>query len=239
MPAAGTRSALTTITARRGGAGVLPRPPFRVSIRFSLSPRRVRVGLPPRRRSLFDPRATSRRAVALAATQCSALHCPGLCCARKETRVGGHGLLFYAWSGTEPGAARLLLLCLLLRSSWLTVEGDRRVGAARVPHRQGGRAAVAVSVGVAGGVPERVCRPRRHPLLLLARAGVIAPAPACSPKGQLSSRGSFPGRGPLFRETRSENGARPVYGSLTGHFSGRALRDTRGASCHRERPIRE
>jgi hypothetical protein len=38
----------------------------------------------------------------------------------------------YAWSGSEPGAARLLLLCLLLRSSWLTVEGDRQVGAAGV-----------------------------------------------------------------------------------------------------------
>ena len=48
---------------------------------------------------------------------------------------------------------RLLLLCLLLRSSWPTVEGERHVGAAGVLHRQGGRAAVAVSVGVAGGVP--------------------------------------------------------------------------------------
>ena len=49
--------------------------------------------------------------------------------------------------------ARLLLLCLLLRSSRRTVGGDRQVGAARVLHRRGGRAAVAVSVGVAGGVP--------------------------------------------------------------------------------------
>ena len=48
--------------------------------------------------------------------------------------------------------ARLLLLCLLFRGSWPTVEGNRHVGAARVLHRQGGRAAVAVSVGVAGGV---------------------------------------------------------------------------------------
>jgi len=46
--------------------------------------------------------------------------------------------------------ARLLLL---FRSSWLTVEGDCHVGAAGVLHRRGGRAAVAVSVGVAGGVP--------------------------------------------------------------------------------------
>jgi hypothetical protein len=45
--------------------------------------------------------------------------------------------------------ARLLLLCLLLRSSWLTVEGGRQIGAAGVLHRRGGRAAVAVSVGMA------------------------------------------------------------------------------------------
>jgi hypothetical protein len=48
--------------------------------------------------------------------------------------------------------ARLLFLCLLFRSSWLTVDGDRHVGAAGVLHRRGGRAAVAVRVGVAGGV---------------------------------------------------------------------------------------
>ena len=46
--------------------------------------------------------------------------------------------------------ARLLLL---FRSSWLTVEGDCHVGAAGVLHRRGGRAAVAVSVDVAVGVP--------------------------------------------------------------------------------------
>ena len=50
--------------------------------------------------------------------------------------------------------ASLLLLCLLLRSSWLTADGGRQVSAARVPHRRGGRAAVAVSVGAASGVPE-------------------------------------------------------------------------------------
>ncbi len=48
---------------------------------------------------------------------------------------GGRPLLLPdARSGSGPGAARLLLLCLLLRSSWLTVvDGDRQVGAARVP----------------------------------------------------------------------------------------------------------
>jgi hypothetical protein len=45
-------------------------------------------------------------------------------------------------------------LCLPLMSSWLTVEGGRQISAARVLHRRGGWAAVAVSVGVAGGVPD-------------------------------------------------------------------------------------
>jgi hypothetical protein len=37
-------------------------------------------------------------------------------------------------------------------------EGRRQVGAARVLHRLGGLAVVAVSVGVAGGVPDRQSR---------------------------------------------------------------------------------
>jgi hypothetical protein len=59
--------------------------------------------------------------------------------------------------------ARLLLLCLLFRSSWLTVEGGCQVSATRVIHRRGGPAAVAVPVGVAGGVSEtrRVASPDR------------------------------------------------------------------------------
>ena len=48
--------------------------------------------------------------------------------------------------------ARLLLLCVLFGSSWLAAEGGRQVGAAGVLYRRGGRGAVAVSVGVAGGV---------------------------------------------------------------------------------------
>jgi hypothetical protein len=50
-------------------------------------------------------------------------------------------------SAVRAVPARLLLLCLLLRSSWLTVEGGRYV-AAGVLHRRGGRAALAVSVSV-------------------------------------------------------------------------------------------
>ena len=52
--------------------------------------------------------------------------------------------------------ARLLLLCVLFRSSWLAAEGGRQVGAATVLHRRGGRAGVAVSVGVAVGVPQQL-----------------------------------------------------------------------------------
>jgi hypothetical protein len=70
--------------------------------------------------------------------------------------------------------ARLLLSCLLLRSSWLTVEGDRHFGAAGVLRRRGGRAAVAVRVGVAGRVPERKGYSARSGLLLCRRqAGTI------------------------------------------------------------------
>jgi hypothetical protein len=61
--------------------------------------------------------------------------------------------------------ARLLLLCLLLRSSWLTVERGRQIGAAGV-HRRGGRAAVAAVAAVAVGVPlqqRQGSRLRSHP----------------------------------------------------------------------------
>jgi hypothetical protein len=59
---------------------------------------------------------------------------------------------------------------LLLRSSWLTLEGGREVSAAGVLLRRGGRAAVAVSVGVAVGVPEQQRRQyeRRRRRLLVA-----------------------------------------------------------------------
>jgi hypothetical protein len=70
--------------------------------------------------------------------------------------------------------ARLLLSCLLFRSSWLTMEGDRHFGAAAVLRRRGGRAAVAVRVGVAGRVPERKGYSARSGLLLCRRqAGTI------------------------------------------------------------------
>jgi hypothetical protein len=57
--------------------------------------------------------------------------------------------------------AKLLLLCLLLRSSWLTVEVGRQIGAAGVLHRRGGRAAVAAVAGVAGRVPMQLSRDDR------------------------------------------------------------------------------
>ena len=54
------------------------------------------------------------------------------------------------------------------------VQGGRQVGAARVLHRRGGRAVVAVSVGVAVGVPEeqrRIDRSGQSRLLQVARSG--------------------------------------------------------------------
>ena len=59
----------------------------------------------------------------------------------------------------QPAA---LVLVLLLRSSWLTVEAGRQIGAAGVLHRRGGRAALAVSVAVAVGVPNQQSRPRKN-----------------------------------------------------------------------------
>ena len=58
------------------------------------------------------------------------------------------------------------------------VDGDRHVGAAGVLHRRGGRAAVAVRVGVAGGVQKQQSRrlqlePRR--LVLVAEAVAQTP----------------------------------------------------------------
>ncbi len=58
---------------------------------------------------------------------------------------------------------------LAIQGSLLTVDGDRHVGAAGVLHRQGGRAAAAVSVDVAGGVPERQSHHRRRRVLRLLR----------------------------------------------------------------------
>jgi hypothetical protein len=84
--------------------------------------------------------------------------------ARRQTYARAHVVQRGASCWFCPDAAvpampaRLLLLCLLLRSLWLTVEGDRPVGAAGVLHRRGGPAAVAVRVGVAGGVPEEQCQ---------------------------------------------------------------------------------
>jgi hypothetical protein len=62
-----------------------------------------------------------------------------------------------AWSGSERRAARLLLMCLLLRSSWLTVEGDRQVGAAGVLIARADGQPWPCRFGVAGGVPKRPC----------------------------------------------------------------------------------
>jgi hypothetical protein len=68
-------------------------------------------------------------------------------------------------SGDADEAAALVLA---VQHFMANGEGWRQVGAARVLHRRGGRAAVAVRVGVAGGVPEQQCRVpgSRQPALL-------------------------------------------------------------------------
>lgn len=77
--------------------------------------------------------------------------------------------------------ARLLLLCLLFRGSWLTVVGDRHVGAAGVLHRRGGRAALAVRVGVAPGIPEGNRYSAQSGLLLCRRQpGPVGARSGCS-----------------------------------------------------------
>ena len=64
---------------------------------------------------------------------------PGSALPREGSR---HGRRPRGWSCPKSAVravpARLLLLCLLLRSSWLTVETGRQVGIARV-HRRGGQ----------------------------------------------------------------------------------------------------
>jgi hypothetical protein len=84
--------------------------------------------------------------------------------------------------------ARLLLLRLLFRSSWLTVGGQ--VGSARVLHRRGERAAVGVPVGVAAGVPlhQRAGRWCQHlPLLAEEQSGgYFAPGRASGASGHAS-----------------------------------------------------
>jgi hypothetical protein len=81
----------------------------------------------------------------------------------------GRGLLITPVAAVRAVPARLLLSCLLFRSSWLTVESDRHSGAAGVLRRRDGRAAVAVGVGVARRVPERARATRRGSGLLRCR----------------------------------------------------------------------
>ena len=80
---------------------------------------------------------------------------------------------------------RLLLLCLLFRSSWLTVEGGRRrVGAFGVLHRRGG-------VGVAGAAPQQECRRQRVGLPQSRAGAAISRRPRgsrCSSQARLVSR---------------------------------------------------
>ena len=88
---------------------------------------------------------------------------------RRLSRAGqwSHALCREAYcSSTPEQSGRCRRGCCscapLLRSWWLAAEGGRQVGAARVRHRRGGGAAVAVSVGAAGGVPLQNSRAVGH-----------------------------------------------------------------------------
>ena len=83
-------------------------------------------------------------------------------CARPPASIAP---ITHGYSSTPDGAVRrcpprLLFLCLLFGSSWLTVEGGRQIGAAAAASP--GRAAVAVRVGVAVGVPLQNSRAVGH-----------------------------------------------------------------------------
>ena len=57
---------------------------------------------------------------------------------------------------------RLLLLCLLLRGSWLMVDGGPQIGATGMLYRRGVGAVVGVAVGVAVGVLTQKLLSRGH-----------------------------------------------------------------------------
>jgi hypothetical protein len=58
--------------------------------------------------------------------------------------------------GSSPSGAREAAALALATQHFVANGGARRqVGAARVLHRRGGRAVAAVSVGVAGGIPDQ------------------------------------------------------------------------------------
>ncbi len=123
--------------------------------------------------------------------------------------------------GSSPsGAERLLLLCLLLRSSWLTVEGDRHGGADRVLHRQGGRAVVAVSVGMPGCVPNEQSRrlgSGQQRLLDLARCSRLIGRSESAPFRAMRQRGPGATPGGCL-------GSRVMGLTLSGHRQPKRMR---------------
>jgi hypothetical protein len=81
----------------------------------------------------------------------------------RGTRARAASLLLS--EGSCPGdAGETAVLVLAVQEFVANGRGRHHVGAAGVLHRRGGRAAVAVRVGVAGGVPA-AARPRGHGLL--------------------------------------------------------------------------
>ena len=127
--------------------------------------------------------------------------------------------------------AGLLLLCLLFRSSWLMVEGGPH-GAAGVPHRRGGRAALAGSVSVAGGVPTRNSR---RLAARLPSSRVDAVVSRRRPDGSSSSKARAKGQTPATRCRRRS--LRPAQCAAPS-VARRDLRPTKGFWRPESRPTR-
>ena len=143
--------------------------------------------------------------------RCRDLHpCRRVC---PEQRARRDSLCPEAALRAVPG--RLLLLCLLRRTSWLTVDGDRNVDAAGVLHRRGGRAAVAGSVDVAGCVRKqrrwrvRRARSRRLRVAQLSNVG-LAQRDCCSfaTETQVSCDGSSAKSAVTYARPRPGSSAR-------------------------------
>jgi hypothetical protein len=130
------------LVARNPAVGAsAPRHPWSQTIDARSGPCGLARRLPPRDHHVVNDAPTSRSRDPL----------------RRQRAAGRQRRLLYALCSSPAVPARLLLLCLLLSTSWLTV-GRHQVGAVGVLHRRGGRAGVAESVGAAPGVLARNSR---------------------------------------------------------------------------------
>ena len=105
----------------------------------------------------------SEAANVVAATSTTAVHAMLETCRRARAGIWLRSLAWLLLSGCRsPGdAGEAAALVLATRAVVANGAARRSIGAARVLHRRGGRVAMAVSVGAAGGVPLRQSQPVR------------------------------------------------------------------------------